>query len=73
MVGDVAILENADERTADVVGVPVEDILEREPAPLEWARELLPALSVIDLDLLVVMEMGKDISGTGVDTNVIGG
>ncbi|MFB6219576.1 MAG: DUF362 domain-containing protein [Halobacteriaceae archaeon] len=72
VVGGVAILENADERTAAVEGVPVEEILDREPALLDRARELQPMLPVDDLDLLVVDEIGKNISGPGMDTNVIG-
>lgn len=72
VVGGIAILENARERTADVVGVPAGDVMDREPRLLERARELLPTLPVDDLDLLVVREFGKDVSGTGLDTNVVG-
>lgn len=72
VVGGVAILENAREHTADVVGVPVSEIVDREPGLLERAREMLPTLPVDHLDLLVVREMGKEVSGTGMDTNVVG-
>jgi hypothetical protein len=72
VLGGVAILENADERTAAVEGVPVEEIPDREPALLDRARDLQPMLPVEDLDLLVVDEIGKNVSGPGMDTNVIG-
>jgi hypothetical protein len=72
VVGGVAIVENAEERAAEIAGVPVDEILDREPALLERSEELFPRLPVDQLDLLVVDEMGKEISGTGLDTNVIG-
>lgn len=72
VVGGVALIENAAERAAEIVGVPAADLLEREPELLERSKELLPTLPVDQLDLLVVEEMGKEISGTGMDTNVLG-
>jgi hypothetical protein len=72
VVGGVGIVENAEERAAEIHGVPAADILDVEPELLERSRELFPELPVDDLDLLVVDEMGKEISGTGLDTNVIG-
>ncbi|MCL7418546.1 MAG: DUF362 domain-containing protein, partial [Halalkalicoccus sp.] len=44
----------------------------REPKLLDRAREELPMLPVSDLDFLIVDEIGKEVSGTGMDTNVIG-
>jgi len=72
VVGGIALVENADDRAAHIEGVPTDDILDREPELLERAYEELPTLPVDDLDLLVVDEMGKEVSGTGLDTNVIG-
>jgi len=71
-LGGIAIIENADDRAAVIEGVSVEEILDREPALLERSKELLPTLPTDDLDLLVVDAQGKDISGTGMDTNVLG-
>lgn len=48
------------------------DPMLREPSLLELARANMPKLSVDDIDVLVVDEIGKEISGTGMDTNVIG-
>jgi hypothetical protein len=72
IVGGVAIIENADDRAAHIEGVPVDTITDREPELLERSKELLPTLPVDDLDLLVVDAQGKDISGSGMDTNVLG-
>ncbi|MDR9381394.1 MAG: hypothetical protein RI560_06955 [Natronomonas sp.] len=52
--------------------MPVDEILDREPELLEGPAELLPTLPFSQLDLLVVDEMGKEASGTGLDTNVVG-
>lgn len=72
IVGGVALLENANERVATLEGVGVSDILEREPELLARSEELLPTLPIDDLDLLVIDGIGKNISGTGMDTNVVG-
>ena len=72
VLGGVALIENAHDRATHVEGVPTGEILDREPELLERAYEELPTLPVDDLDLLVVDEMGKEISGTGLDTNVLG-
>lgn len=72
VLGGVALVENALDRATHVEGVPTDAILEREPELLELAYEMLPTVPVDDLDMLIVDEMGKDVSGTGLDTNVIG-
>jgi hypothetical protein len=68
----VALLENAHERTARVVGVEPEDILSVEPTLLDEARALMGRLPFDQLDVLIVGELGKNYSGTGLDPNVIG-
>lgn len=73
VLGGLAILENAHERTASIHLVAAEDIAEAaEEALLERAAALMGRLPFDDLDVLVVDEMGKDKSGTGMDTNVLG-
>lgn len=72
VIGGIGLIENAADRATHVEGVPAERILDREPELLEVAREELPTLPVSDLDLLVLDEIGKEVSGTGMDTNVIG-
>jgi len=68
----VALVENAFEETAELQVMPGRAIPEAELSLLKRARELSPGLPVDDLDILIVDEMGKDISGVGMDTNVIG-
>lgn len=72
ILGGVAVLENGREETARLVPVLPDEMIEREQELLLKAKELLPRLPVQELDLLIVDQMGKNISGTGMDTNVIG-
>jgi hypothetical protein len=72
ILGGVAIVENANEQAAALEALPVETILSEEPRLLELARTLMPALPSDSIDLLVVDWLGKDISGVGMDTNIIG-
>lgn len=68
----VAILENQRHRACQLRIIPAADIEAEEIALQEVARGLLPGLPLDDIDLLIVDEMGKDISGAGLDPNVIG-
>jgi hypothetical protein len=68
----LALLENARERTARVVAVEPEELLELEPQLLDEARTLMGTLPFDQIDVLVVGELGKNYSGTGLDPNVIG-
>jgi hypothetical protein len=68
----IAIIENAYEHTAQIVGVEPEELLEVEPRLLEQARELMGRLPFDQIDVLIVGELGKNYSGTGLDPNVIG-
>lgn len=68
----LALLENAYDRTARILALEPEEVLEREPALLEEARQFMPRIPFQQLDLLVVGELGKNYSGTGMDVNVLG-
>jgi hypothetical protein len=68
----LAILEDGYDRTAELHAIAPGEILAREPALLERHRQYFPALPCDDLKVLVVGEIGKTFSGTGMDTNVIG-
>lgn len=70
--GGIGILENAYEQTAEIVPLSGPDFLDREASLLPRARKLLPTLPFEHIDLLIVDEMGKDVSGTGMDPNVTG-
>ncbi len=73
IVGGIALIENQYGRTAELHALKSDDVgLDREMTLLKRARGLMPGLPFKQLDVMVVDEMGKDISGAGMDTNVIG-
>jgi len=68
----LALLENARHETAKVVALEPEEFEAAELKLLQEAKGLLPRLPFKELDVLVVEEIGKNISGVGMDTNVTG-
>ncbi|AEP00940.1 lactate racemase domain-containing protein [Heyndrickxia coagulans] len=68
----IAIVENAYDETAIIEALEPTRIEEREKELLQKAFSLMPSLPVNDIDILVVDEIGKNYSGTGMDTNIIG-
>lgn len=68
----LAILEDGYDQTAELHALRPEEILKREPQLLERHRSYFPRLPLDDINVLVVDEIGKTYSGTGMDTNVIG-
>ena len=66
----VATVENSFDKTYQLAALTKEEIREQEPTLLETARKLLPSLYLQYADVLVVDRMGKNISGTGMDTNI---
>ncbi len=68
----VAIVENAFLETALIRALAPEEIVDAEHELLRRAKELAPRLPFDDIDILIVDAMGKNISGSGMDTNVIG-
>src|SRR5262245_42702276 len=68
----LGIVENAYEETAIIEAVEPERIMSREPELLDQARWRMLGLLIDRLDALIVDRMGKDISGVGLDTNIIG-
>jgi len=68
----LGIVENAYDETMIIEGVRPEEFKEADKRLLDIARENMPSLPVDKLDLLVVDEIGKEISGSGMDTNIIG-
>lgn len=72
LVGALAIIENQRDETAIIVGLKAADVGgPREELLLKEARKLMPRLPFAKIDVLIVDRMGKDISGSGMDTNVI--
>ncbi len=75
LVGGLALVENAFKETATVRGIAMgshEAMVEEEAALLREAYELLPRIPFEHLDALIVDELGKNVSGSGMDTNVTG-
>jgi hypothetical protein len=68
----LAIIENGYGQTAQITGVEPETFLETEKKLLDVARNKTPKLPFDELDILIVDECGKEISGTGMDTKVLG-
>ena len=68
----VGIIENPYDETAFIELVRPEELIEKEKSLLRKAKELVPFLPFREIDVLIVDEMGKNISGAGMDTNVIG-
>lgn len=72
VLGGLAIIENAYEETALIRGVKTKNFVDAEAELLTYSKSLMPALPVHELDLLIIGETGKNFSGTGIDTNIIG-
>lgn len=72
IIGGLGIVENAYEHTAVIKAIRAGEFIEEEPALFRRAMQLMPRLPFDAWDVLVIGEMGKNYSGTGMDTNVIG-
>jgi len=69
----VALVENRHHEICELCLGTAEEMEPLERRLLKTARNCLPGLPLDTIDLLIVDEMGKDISGAGLDPNVIGG
>ncbi len=68
----LATVENAYDEPARIEAIEPENIREREEALLAEYMDLMPELPISKVDVLFVDALGKNYSGTGMDTNVIG-
>jgi len=68
----LALVENQKDETALIRAIAPDEIEETERRLLRRAKRLLPRIPLDPIDLLIVDRMGKEISGTGMDTNVLG-
>jgi len=68
----IAILEDQHHQASEIHVLRPDVIVSREQVLLERARSLMPHLLLDEIDLLIVDQIGKEISGTGMDTNIIG-
>jgi hypothetical protein len=68
----VAIIEDGAHHVSIIEAIPAQQIPTREPELLRKAYQLLARLPVHECDILICDLMGKDISGAGMDNNVLG-
>lgn len=68
----LAVVENAYDRTAVIEAVRGQELFIREPKLLNLSRNLFPRIPFETVDVLVVENFGKDISGAGMDPNITG-
>jgi hypothetical protein len=68
----LAIVENAYDETARLAAIRPEEFESREEELLVLAKRWLAHLPRREADLLIIDEIGKDISGAGMDTNIVG-
>jgi len=68
----LAVVENAYHEIAIVKALEPDEIEKEEMKLLEKAKELMARLPFKEIDVLIVEEIGKNISGVGMDTNVTG-
>lgn len=72
IIGAVGIVEDGYDQTSEISAAPAEEILEMDSQLLQRAKERMPRLPFEQCDILLVDRMGKNISGTGMDTNILG-
>ncbi len=68
----VGIIENAYDQTSVIELIPANEISAREPELQKIAKERMPRLNFSEVDVLIIDEMGKNISGAGFDPNITG-
>lgn len=72
ILGGFATVEDSYHETVILQFIPAASLFDDEAALLAQARTFMPSLPVDELDVLIVDYIGKEISGTGMDTNIIG-
>jgi hypothetical protein len=72
VVGGLAILENAYDQTAQLTAVEPADFETQEKQLLAQVKTWQPKLPFEEADLLILDQIGKNISGSGLDTNLVG-
>jgi len=72
IIGGLAIVENAYDETGLIQAVSPDEFYEKESELCRQSKEWLPRLPFSEVDVLIVDQIGKNISGTGLDTNIVG-
>lgn len=68
----LALVENAYDHTREIVGLTPDEIITEEPVILQRAKSYMPRILFDSCDVLIVDEIGKNISGDGMDPNISG-
>lgn len=68
----IGIVENAVGKPCIIKAIPVNAILEEERKLIKEAKKRMARLPFKEIDVLIIEEIGKDISGSGADPNIIG-
>ena len=71
-VAGFGVVEDGYHVVAELEGFSADTIVAGDQRLLQRSRELMPRLPVDEIDVLIIDEIGKDISGAGLDTNIIG-
>ena len=72
ILAGIALIENAYDKTMKVLAISGNEIMDEEIKLIEIARANRPALPTDNIDVLLIDRMGKNISGVGIDTKIIG-
>jgi hypothetical protein len=72
LLAGIATVEDGYHRPIRLEAFRSYELIDGEQRLMELARQLAPRLPVDDIDVLVIDEIGKDVSGSGMDTNIIG-
>ena len=70
LLGGLAVIQNAYDKLSLIEGIPAENLPAREMELLPLARDRMPSVPAAKADLLILDEIGKNISGSGFDPNV---
>ena len=68
----VAIMENAFDQTCLLEAIPAVHMIDREKELVKQCVERMPYIQVKKADIVIVEEIGKDVSGAGFDPNILG-
>jgi hypothetical protein len=72
ILAGVALIENSFDKTMMIKAIRANEIMREEPKLLDIARANRPSFPIDQIDVLLIDRMGKNISGVGIDTNIIG-
>jgi hypothetical protein len=73
IIGGVGLLENSYDQILEISAANPENFQDIDRELLIKSKKVLPRLPVNNIDLLIIKEIGKNISGTGMDSNIVGG